>query len=310
MDRLSGFWIRVELDNLERIQNRHDLVVAQLPRFAPIHVYPRLEPNARFPALGVDYTFSRAWHQFQDFPRSAWDARQEAPVQQYYYQLVFRGDRRNCFIFTLLGSAKISAEITISQITMARRSSTRTTEKRSSTSQPSKDTDSLSIITVRRNPRTLGTSRFRLADERNTKPEKGRSKKYDPRRRWKSEEWLLLRPQGFDARGWKSWMTVALVTVLTGAWSTMLFCCAWNFLRPLRREEKWQFLVRYWGMRCIELRGIKINFIILHSIPHPKALWIINRFVKVGLSETNSFIKRIVYYAVCISQNDGRILRD
>lgn len=191
---------------------------------------------------------------------------------------------------------------------MARRSNTRTTEKRSSTSQPSKDTDSLSIIMVRRNPRTLGTSRFRLADERNTKPEKGRSKKHDPRRRWKSGEWQLLRPQGFDARDLKAWVTVALVTVLTGAWSTWSAREICSAHCVVKRSDS--YLARYWGIRCIELRGIKINFIFLHSIPHLKALWIINRFVKVGLSETNFFIKRIVYYAICISQNDERILID
>lgn len=111
-----------------------------------------------------------------------------------------------------LGSAKPGAEITIYQTVMDRPSSTRTTEKLSSTFHPNRDTDSLSIITVRRNPQSAPT-RCRHAAERNTKPKKRRSKKNDPCRRWKSEEWQLLRPRGFDARGLQPWVTVTMVSV-------------------------------------------------------------------------------------------------
>ena len=36
-----------------------------------LHVFPRLVPVARFPALGTGCTFSRAWHWFHVFPRLA-----------------------------------------------------------------------------------------------------------------------------------------------------------------------------------------------------------------------------------------------
>ena len=36
-----------------------------------LHVFPRLAPVTRFPALGTSYTFSRAWHQLHVFQRLA-----------------------------------------------------------------------------------------------------------------------------------------------------------------------------------------------------------------------------------------------
>ena len=198
---------------------------------------------------------------------------------------------------------KPDAEITVYQTPMDQPSGIRTIEKLSSTFHPSRDTDSLSIITVRRNPQSAPT-RCRHAAERNTKSKKKRSKKDDRCRRWKSEEWQLLRPQGFETRDLQPCVTVVVVTVFAGVWRALLkswMTVVKGDVSFAARETVFKgnnsFLARYWG-NATQLRWFTLNFIfrLRKPIYEPSGLWI--ALWKWDLAKQNSFMKKIVY---CVS---------